>query len=333
MAGPTQSFSRRRLLALAGAAVAAPSLARADGKTTVITPDRDLQGAGFFRRMIGAIEVTLVSDGAFAFNPPYPLFGENVGEEKVRAALEAEFIDYGNVGAQVSALLIRSGKDVVLVDTGCGELFGPSTGKLLSNLANAGVAASDITAVVITHAHGDHVGGLLSPRGVDVFPNAHYFAHTDEVAFWSGTNPDLSKSGIAPADQAGFIQGAQRALKNMAPKLTLLGDSLKIVDGVDAVPAPGHTPGHLTLMISSGGEHLYYIADTVHHHALTLAHPGFHMAFDTDRDAGVASRKRVLDRAASDKLLVAGAHLPFPGFGHVRRTSDGFGWVPSVWQW
>ena len=162
-------LSRRGMLTMAGAALAAPMLARADDPVAAadfdLIADRQLQGAGFYRRKIGTFDVAVVSDGTFPFAPPFPTFGQNAGEEKVKAALEREFIKYENTLGHVNTLLVKTGKDVVLVDTGCGTLFGPTTGKLLSRLANAGVDAEAVTAVVITHAHGDHVGGLLGPAG------------------------------------------------------------------------------------------------------------------------------------------------------------------------
>jgi len=328
-------LSRRGMLTMAGAALAAPVLARADDPPANfdLLAGRKLQGAGFYLRKIGTFEVAVVSDGTFPFAPPFPTFGQNVGEDKVKAALEREFIRYDNTLGHVNALLIKTGKDVVLVDTGCGNLFGPDTGKLPARLANAGVDPKDITALVVTHAHPDHVGGLLGERGADLFPNAQFFVHQDEEAFWTGANPDMSKSGVPDEARAGMIQGAQTVLKGISKRRTLLGDRMKIVEGVEAVAAPGHTPGHLGVMVTSGSDQLFYITDAIHQYAIMMPNPDFYVAFDTDREQGVKQRRAMLDRATADKLLVSGAHLPFPGFGHVRKNGPGFEWVPSVWEW
>jgi glyoxylase-like metal-dependent hydrolase (beta-lactamase superfamily II) len=310
---------------------AAPLLANAEPAPTG-APLAKTQGAGFFSRKIGDFIVSLVSDGTFPMTPAFPTFGQNVGEAPVHAALQREFIEPGKTLGHVNTLLIRNAKDTVLVDTGCGSLFGAGTGKLVSHLPVGSTA--DITAVVLTHLHPDHIGGLLGEKGADLFPNAQFFLHVDEKAFWSDPNPDFSKSGV-PADAAKqMTQGTSTVLKSIEKRLTLLsGSSLKIVDGVEAVPAPGHTPGHIGVQVTSGGDQLLFIADAVHHYAIVMPNPDWYVAFDTDRDAAVAARKALLETAAAERLLISGSHLPFPAFGHVRKAGAGYEWVPSVWEW
>jgi glyoxylase-like metal-dependent hydrolase (beta-lactamase superfamily II) len=332
--GPCR-LSRRRALALAGAtgAMLASRPAAAQERPTA---DRAaaLQGAGFYRKPVGTIETVLVSDGAFAFNPPYPLFGANAGEAQVRAALEREFIPYDRVMGQVNAFVIRTPNDLILVDTGCGTLFGPTTGRLTANLANAGLTPAQVTAVVLTHAHGDHIGMLAGDAGPAAFPNAKYFVHADEMAFWTGATPDLSRSGVPEASRAGMVTMAAGVLKAIEPKATLLRDgAMHIADGVEAVALPGHTPGHIGVVVQSGGQKLLYIADLIHHYAMLMPHPEWHVAFDTDLDAAARARRALLERASAERLPISGAHLPFPAVGHVRVAGDGFAWVPSVWEW
>lgn len=324
------ALTRRKALGLAGLAIAAPSLSFAKDAPAAT---HAIQGAGFYRRKVGGLEVAVVSDGTFPFAPPFPTFGANAGEEQVKAALERDFISYQNTLGHVNTLLVRSGKDVVLIDAGCGTNFGPTTGKVLGHLANAGVAPADVTAVVITHLHPDHVGGLLGPAGAGVFPNARFFIHKDEVAFWSSEKPDMSKSGVPEDARVGMVQAAKTVLAAIANRQTLLGDATNIATGVEAVAAPGHTPGHIALMIGSGDDRLFYITDAVHHYAIMMPNPEFYVAFDTDRDAAVTQRRAILERAASERLLVSGAHLPFPGMGHVRKNGNGYEWVPVAWEW
>ncbi len=290
-------------------------------------------GAGSYRFKIGEIDAALASDGTFPFNPPYPLFGANASEQQVKQAFEHAFIPYDHVTAHVNTLLLRRGKDVVLIDGGCGTLFGPSVGKAIGHLGDIGVKPADVTAVVITHAHGDHIGGLLDAEGRPVFSNAQHFAHEDEVAFWTAPNVDLSRS-TAPAEmKKGLVATAQKTFAALRGKLEPFENGKRIVEGIEVVAAPGHTPGHTALLVGSGNSQLLYITDAAHHAAINLPHPDWHVAFDTDPVQAAATRQKILDRAAADRVLVSGAHLPFPAVGHVRAQGKGFEWVPAVWEW
>jgi len=336
-------FSRRQALAAAvGGAFAGGSLlsrsALASGPAAApgtASPAGFPQGAGVYRRAVGDIDVCLISDGTFPMTPPFPTFGANAGEDKVHAALQREFIRPETTTGHVNTLLVRSGGEVILVDAGCGSLFGPTTGKLLPHLANAGVQPRDVTAVVLTHLHPDHIGGLLGPMGVDLFPSARFLVHEAERAFWADGNPDFSKSGVPEAMRGSMAQGAAGLLKVMEPRLKVItGENKRIADGVEAVAAPGHTPGHIGIHVTGGrADQFLYVSDAVHHYAIVMPNPDWYVAFDTDRDAAVAARRALLDMAASEKLLISGAHLPFPGFGHVRKNGPGYDWVPIVWEW
>jgi glyoxylase-like metal-dependent hydrolase (beta-lactamase superfamily II) len=253
----------------------------------------------------------------------------------VEKALADQFSPYDRAVAHVNALLIKTGKDVVLVDTGTGGAFGPTNGRLKIALANAGVSPKDVTALVVTHAHPDHVGALMpGPNHID-FPNAQFFVHKAELDFWLGANPDLSKSGVTDDMKPTLITVASTVLNSIKSKATILdGDKpTKIVDGVEAILAPGHTPGHVILHISSGSEQMMYVTDAAHHYAIVLPHPDWYVGFDTDRDLAVKTRKSIFDRVSADKVWVAGAHLPFPAFGHVRAKDGAYEWVPGVWEW
>lgn len=326
------TFSRRESLKWVGAAGALSVLG---GGPTARAADpvagTDLQGAGFYRRKLGEVELIVVSDGVFAFPGAHPLFGGNVSKEEVEKTLADSFIKPDEVEGHVHVLLVRSGKDLVLIDTGCGSFFGPTTGKLLPRLANAGIKPADITAVVLTHAHRDHLGGLLDAEGKPNFPNAECIIARTEFDFWTKA-PDLSKSGLPPEMHKGFIESAQTVLGKL--KWTQIDAEADVRPRIRAIPAPGHTPGHLTFIIDGGGTNqLYYITDAVHHYAIVMPHPEYYVAFDADRELAVATRKKVLDRAAADRLLISGTHLPFPSVGHVRRREGGFEWAPEPWRW
>lgn len=293
-----------------------------------------VQGAGFYRFGVGEFKLALVSDGGFPFGAAYPLFGRNVGKDDVDAACAEAFLNPAKLMGHVNTLLIQTGKQNILVDTGCGSSFGPTTGKLVSNLANAGLKPEDINAIIITHAHPDHINGLADAKGLSLFPNATYFAAKAEQEFWSGAAPDLSKSLVDPGMAKLMTASAATLFAGINGKVQLVGNNDTIVEGIKAILAPGHTPGHLALHIASGSEQLIYVTDAAHHFAVNLPHPDWFVGFDTDPVMAAKSRRMLLTRAAVDRALISGAHLPFPAVGHVRSNrSGGFEWVPSVWEW
>ncbi|HYE03390.1 MAG TPA: MBL fold metallo-hydrolase [Phycisphaerales bacterium] len=288
---------------------------------------------------VGTAQVTVVSDGAFQLSPAYPTLAVNGTRENVERALRREFLSPEGVPTHVNALLVRTGTDTVLVDAGCGPLFGPTTGHLIENLARAGTRPDEITAVLLTHLHGDHIGGLLDEAGRSRFPKAELLLHADEHAFWSAEDPDLSASALPAERRAGMVRAAKRLLG--AARFTLLRGAAQVRPGIVLVPAPGHTPGHCGLLIDGGGDNqLLSITDAIHNAAIQLAHPEYYVAFDTAPEQAVEARKRLLDRAAAERVLVTGAHLPFPAIGHVRRRDEesreagaAYEWVPEVWRW
>lgn len=339
-------WSRRSLLRFAGVAGAAAVLPKsevlaADAFATAPSADLTprapellgLQGAGFYRFKVGDITAMLVSDGQFLFERPFPLFGQNASKEGVEQALAEVSVHYDHTLAQVNALVLKIGDEYVLVDAGCGEAFGPTTGFVRKNLSSAAVPVEHIKHVILTHAHADHFSGLLRADGSLAYPNAKYYVSPIEAAFWNGEKPDFSKSGVPVEAQAGFIEGARKALAAIKPKSVDVADGQEILPGVKAVALPGHTPGQIGLMITSGTEKLFYITDIVHQFGISMQHPDWFMGFDTDRELGAKTRRATLSLAAESKLLVSGSHLPFPGVGHVHRAGDAFRWQPVMWEW
>jgi glyoxylase-like metal-dependent hydrolase (beta-lactamase superfamily II) len=335
-------LSRRSWLGLAGAAAAGVALSPAHASRahtiahTIAQPapdTSDLQGAGFYRTRLGEFDLFLISDGAFLISDASAILASNAQPADYDAALRRAFLKPDAIMGQVNALLIRTPDAVVLIDTGCGELFGPSTGKLLPNLARAGFKPSEIDAVVLTHAHPDHHGGLLNGATAAALTNARFFASRIEHDFWTGPAPDFSRSLLPRESIDQMIQGANAAFATVKPRLDLIADKDQIAPGINAMLLGGHTPGHLGLRIASGSEELLYVSDLIINAPLGMAHPEWHVAFDLDPAEGSRVRRATLERIASDRARIAGSHLPFPALGHVRAQDRAFEFVPSSWTW
>ncbi|HLP82936.1 MAG TPA: MBL fold metallo-hydrolase, partial [Phycisphaerales bacterium] len=273
-----------------------------------------------------------IGDSQFRIDP-FPLWGENAGEEAVAATLRANGLTPKQNLAHVNVLMLRIAGKVWLVDTG----YGPNAqrpGELLKHLATLGVTPADVEGIILTHLHGDHTGGLTNKEGALVFPNATYFVNRIERDFWAGT-PDLSKTKLADDWKKGMIAGAQQtvSLLEKTKKLQLVDDGTKVHTGLSVKLTGGHTPGHQTVIIDSAGTHFEMLADAVHHHALSFQHPEWHAMFDFDAQQGAQARRAVLDRVMNEGSLVMCYHTPWPGVGRVVRMGDAFRWTPEPWEW
>jgi len=330
------TFTRRDALKIAGAAgvMAALPWSGIPEAEAAVPELKGPQAGGYYRFAIGDVEAIVVSDGGLSFQPVQPTWVPEASKEELEGTLRSAFLPTDRLNLDVNTLLLNIGGELILVDSGAGGLFGPTLGKQRERLAAAGVAPAQVTGVVLTHAHGDHFGGLLDGNGKLVFPNATYFASKTEVDFWTGPDPDLSKLRVPPENRKVFLDNARRYLGAIKGRLTPVSAGQKIVPGLEVVSAPGHTPGHIALLVSSGKEALLNSADTAHHHVLMFSHPDWTSAFDTDPKMAAETRRRILDRAAADGLRVLGYHLPFPGIGHVRAVKGGgFEWAPEPWNW
>ena len=330
------TFTRRDALRIAGAAgvmAALPwsGIPEAEAAAPAL---KGPQAGGYYRLAIGDIEAIVISDGGLSFQPIQPTWAPEASKEELEGMLRSAFLPTDRLNLDVNTLLLKIGGELILVDSGAGGLFGPSLGKVRGRLSAAGVEPAQVTGVVLTHAHGDHFGGLLDGDGKAVYPNAAYFASKTEVDFWTGSDPDFSKLRIPKERQEQALAAAKKYLAAIKGRLTPVMPGKKIVEGLEVVDAPGHTPGHIALLVSSGKEALLNAADTVHHHVLMFAHPEWTSAFDVDPKLGAQTRRKILDRAAADGLRILGYHLPFPGIGHVRTVKGGgFEWAPEPWNW
>lgn len=336
---PTRRFeprvSRRHLFGMSAAGVGAAvlgSTGRAQAEADAPAPAVD-NNVGHYHTAVGKLRVTLLNDGHFFFDPMHPTLGGNVAPENFAAAVEAARMPADGV-SDIHAALVRHGNRVVLIDAGSGDTFAPTTGKLMSRLAASGVQPADVTDVVVTHAHLDHVGGLMLPdSGGPAFPNAAVHVAQAEHDFWR-SDPKMAKSDLPDAMKQMVIRIANAAFDAVGDRLQLFdgGGERELLPGITAVPAPGHTPGHTAFLIHDGDEQLLFVGDAIFFVPVLTSNPDWYVAFDTDPQAGAAARFKLMDRIAADRLRISGSHLPFPAFAQLTRSGAGFKYHPEPWR-
>lgn len=319
--------SRRTLLASTAALAAAP-LAR--GLVTPAKAAAAKLGAWqprHWRYKVGAFEVTTIADSEAFIDGPFPLIGGNAAEEDVRRLMRENLLPEGRYQPGFSPTLVNTGRELVLFDTGNGEngfVPRPEGGWLARELAPAGFKAEDVDVIVLSHGHPDHVGGLME-GGKPLFPNARYVIGQIEYDYWA---PDGKHTGELEKMAAVFRANT----KAIADRFTFLKPGDDVVPGIRAVEAYGHTPGHLNFLIESGGKAIYFWGDCAHHQVASLAQPDWHCVFDIDKEQGAATRKRVYDMLATERLPIIGYHMPFPSVGYVERQGSAYRWLPHSYQ-
>jgi len=273
--------------------------------------------ADYYRFRVGDLECVALLDGtnvykAAAYFPTAP------AAELARALREHD-VQPDRILSPYTCMAVRTAEGWVLIDTGAGS-FMPTTGRLPASLAAAGIAPTEVAKVVITHAHPDHIGGNLDAAGQVAFPNAQWVMWKDEWEYWA--------SPAARKLPAVFTDATSRNLPPIEDRLTLVDRESEVAPGVFAVPALGHTPGHIVVTVASREEELLYISDAVLH-PIHLEHPEWQPIYDMDQPAAAASMHRVFDRAADRASLVLAFHFdPFPCLGHVTRQGSGWKWHP-----
>lgn len=315
-------IGRRRLLTTAAAGAAAltlPHQVRAKMAAGLA------QAPYFYRFKLGDAECTVVSDGQLPLGDPNAAF-LNIDKAEIARELNANFLPASNAVLEQNILVVNFGDRVVLFDTGMGTdaLFGASTGKLQDTLRQAGIDPASVDAVVMSHAHIDHCGGLIAADGSRHFPNAQYFIGEADFNYWTDDSKIPSNYPARPH----FLAQARKNLLPVQDAIHFYKNEEQILPGITALSAPGHTVSHTIFMIESGGKQLAYIGDLAHHPVLLLERPRTQFAYDTDAAQSAESRVRMLTMLSTNRIPLLAYHFAWPGVGHVSQAGEGFRYFP-----
>lgn len=327
---PRIALSRRTLLQGSLFAGAAGLLGACAKSSTTATALVDVAPAprtpvGHYPFRVGAIEGLVLSDGALTLGPVVPNIVVGATAEEVKALLDDAFLSPDALRAELNTVLFRTGSRHVMIDCGYGPAGLPAQGHQDAALAAAGLTPADIDVVFITHAHPDHINGYTDATGASRFPNAELVINEQDYNFWSNPANDN------PAIQE-FLDGARARFKAAGARLRTIKAGDEIAPGIVAEAAYGHTPGHSIVRVASEGQQLIVTADTANHHILYMRRPDWGFGFDADKPAASATRVRVFDMLAADKVRLLAYHFPFPGIGRVRRVgARGYEFVPEAW--
>ena len=277
------------------------------------------QASGVQAFNVGGMEITVLSDGVL--NMPTRLLNRDMEPAKIEAALGGALSAPGHVQYGVNVALIRHGKELILIDAGAGSTWEPTVGKLADRLAVAGIDPKRITKVVATHAHPDHIWGLVDDFDELRYPNADYVLPAAELDYWRKVDV-----ATLPDRMQGVAAGAKRVIDSIGERLTAARVDSEIIPGVSYIGTPGHTPGHCSVRLASGSDGVIVAADAVFHPVISFAHPDWQPVSDMDGALAAASRRRLLEIAATDKLSMIAYHIPFPGLGRVERHAGAYRW-------
>jgi len=285
-----------------------------------------------YRFKLGGFEVAAIMDSKVIRSGLSPAFGGEAAAGEVKALAKANRIDADRYEHPFTPMIVNTGKELVLFDTGNGSLSAEydqlkgrlPAGNLVVRMAQAGYKPEDVDVVVLTHGHPDHIGGLTK-GGQAVFPKARYVIGAAEFDFWNkGENIREARK----FNRELYV----KIVVPLANRATFIKPGDPVVPGITAVDAFGHSPGLMAFHIESEGKRLLNWADTCNHYVVAIQRPELHLDVDDDKEKAAATRKRILDMAASDGLMVAGFHMPFPGLGWIEKTGGAYRWVPHSYQ-
>ena len=273
---------------------------------------------------VGKVNCFAVSDVPSEVMYPLSIYEFPAPVEAVEQALKAYRLEPGRIACDWICLLLEADGERLLVDAGHGSGFGPGTGKLIEHLQQSGIDPESISAVIPTHAHDDHIAGMLTADGKMAFPRARYYLGRTDWEVWQA-RLQQPRAELNAGEQE-YLRTADRYLPSLADKLELVDDGDEILPGIRVMAAPGHTPGHNAIHITSGNEQLLFVGDLVYL-PIQVDHPEWSTQMDYDPQQAVTSRKKLLARAAEAHMLVLPSHFPMPGFGYVVEAERGWKWI------
>jgi len=313
-------FTRRNLIAGASLAAVVPSAEAA-------APAAGRQAPSLYRYRVGDFEITALYDGVW-YRPIDEKFVRHADYAEVRREMSDAFMPEEKLATPFTTVLVNTGRKLILLDTGTGGQIASTAGAFSDNLKAAGIDPKTIDQIVISHFHPDHINGIKTKDNALIFPNAEIMVPEAEWAFWN----DDANMRAAPEGLKIVFHNVRRIFADIAKDVTHYRPGRQVAAGIEAVDAAGHTPGHTVFALQSGKEQLMVLSDTTQHPALFARHPEWQPQFDIDGAQAVATRKKLLDRAAADRTLVTGYHFPFPACGHIVKTATGYEPVPLWWD-
>ncbi len=315
-------FRRSTLLS----ALAAPALLSAASAQPQPAAAAPAQVPGVYRFKVGSFLVTMVHDG-YARRPVEGLV-RNAPVEEVRAVLAESFLPTTHYDGVYTVPFIRAGAHLLAFDCGTGGQMSATAGQMAANMHAAGIRAEDVTHVVQTHFHADHINGLTTAQNVAVFPHAEVVVPEAEWAWWTDTGNETR----TPEGQRAHFANTARRFGPYAGRVRRLAAGAEVVPGIRALAAYGHTPGHTLFHVADGDQQLLVMADTTHRPELFVRRPDYQSLFEFDAAMAAATRRRVLDQVATDRIQVAGYHFPFPATGFIGRDGNSLRYIPASWS-
>lgn len=311
----------------AGGALALPALPRPARAQAPATTPAAAQAPGYYRFRIGGATVTTVHDGFFS--RPVEGFVRNAPLAAVQAVLRDSFLPTDRTVIPFTITFVQRGATLAMFDAGNGVTpAGATAGRMIANMAAAGIDPARVTHVIHSHFHGDHINGLLDAGNGRAFPNAEVHVPAPEWAWWT----DEANQTRSPEGQRGTFANTARRFAPYRDRVKTFQPGAEVIPGITSMAAPGHTPGHTIFRIADGSEQAMFLADVTNRPEVMMAHPDWQIAFDFDGDQAAATRRRVLDMVATDRIRVTGYHYPFPANGYVARAGNGFRFVPADWS-
>lgn len=316
----------RRALFAGSAAIAAALALPAAAQQAAGSPPAPAQAPGFYRFRLGGFTVTMVHDGFF--RRPVEGFVRGVATAEVAALLAEHALPGETLTVPFTLTFVETPRGLFAFDAGTGAQMAPTAGSLAANMRAAGLDPARVTAVIVSHFHGDHITGLTTAEDQRVFPNAEIVVPAAEWAWWT----EEANSARSPEAQRGTFANTRRRFAPYQGRIRQVRDGEEVAPGIRALAAHGHTPGHTVYHVADGAEQLLVLADLTNRPEIGARRPDWQIVFDFDGAAAAATRRRVFDRAAADRIRVTGFHYPFPATGFILREGQGFRFAPADWS-